>query len=228
MGDRSYESTATWQDDDFARSWARRDSLRDMLDFPRRIAAAVVAADNPGLDLVVDIGSGPGDFLVVFLEEFPAVRGVWTDVSMAMLDLAGTRLAEFGGRVEFQAVDMTDLAAIPDGVALITTSRATHHLDRAGLLDFYAQATAHLAPGGWLVNLDHVGTGDPWNARLRSVRKRFRAPADATDGQPSHHHNNPLPTAQDHLDGYAAAGITDVQVVWRAFYTSLFMGRRAS
>jgi SAM-dependent methyltransferase len=228
MGDRSHEATVTWQDDDFARSWARQDSLRGMLDFPRRIAAAVVAEDNPGLDLVVDIGSGPGEFLAVFLEEFPAARGVWTDVSAAMLDLAGTRLAEFGGRVEFQTVDMTDLTVIPGGAGLITTSRATHHLDRAGLLDFYAQAASHLAPGGWLVNLDHTGSDDPWNARLRSARKRFRAPADPAEGQPSHHHNYPLPSVRDHLDGYAAAGITDVQVVWRAFYTSLFMGRRGT
>jgi hypothetical protein len=80
-----------------------------------------------------------------------------------------------------------------------------------------------LAAGGWLVNLDHTGPDDTWNARLRSARKRFRASAE---NGPKHHHNYPLPSVQDHLDGYAAAGITDVQVVWQAFYTCLFMGRR--
>jgi trans-aconitate methyltransferase len=225
MTDLSHEATATWQDDDFARSWAQRDSLRDMLEFPRRIAAAVVAEGNPDLGLMVDIGSGPGDFLAVFLEEFPAARGLWTDVSMTMLDLAMTRLAEFRDRVEFQTVDMTDLSAIPHGAGLISTSRAAHHLDRAGLHEFYAQAAARLAPGGWLVNLDHTGSDDTWNDRMRSARKRFRT---APETGAKHAHSYPLPSVQDHLDGFAAAGITDVQIVWRAFYTCLFMGRRAA
>jgi SAM-dependent methyltransferase len=223
MTERSQETVATWQDDDFARAWAARDSMRDMLSFPRQIAAVVVAEDNPGVDLIVDIGSGPGDFLAFFLTEFPAARGLWTDVSLAMRELAVERLGEFAGRVEFQAADMTDLRAIPDGAGLISSSRATHHLDREGLLDFYAQAAAHLAPGGWLVNLDHTGLPDAWDARLRSARKRFRS---APESGTSHHHNYPLPSAQDHLDGYAAAGITDVYVAWQAFHTSLFMGRR--
>jgi trans-aconitate methyltransferase len=225
MPQPSHEATATWQDGEFARSWAQRDTMRDLLDLPRRIAASIVAEDNPGLRLVIDIGSGPGDFLAVFMEEFPQARGLWTDVSGAMLDLAGTRLAEFGDRVEFRTVDMTDLSSIPADAGLITSSRATHHLDRAGLLDFYAQAASHLAPGGWLVNLDHIGLDDTWNTRLRSVRKRFGTSAESG---PKHHHNYPLPSMQDHLDGYAAAGVTDVQVVWRAFYTCLFMGRRGT
>lgn len=223
MADHSHQATQTWQDGEFARSWAQQDTMRDLLDFPRRLAAGIVADDNPGLDLVIDIGSGPGDFLAVFLAEFPSARGLWTDASEAMLDLAVPRLAEFGDRVQFLAVDMTDLAGIPGGAGLITSSRATHHLDRAGLLDFYAQAASHLAPGGWLVNLDHIGPADAWNTRLRSIRKRFGAPVE---NEAPHHHNYPLPSVQDHLDGYAAAGIADVEVVWRTFYTCLFMGRR--
>jgi SAM-dependent methyltransferase len=230
MAGQSHQVKATWQEEDFAKTWAQRDAIRGMLDFPRRIAAAVVADDNPGLDHVVDIGSGPGDFLAAFLEEFPAAHGVWTDVSEAMLGLARERLAGLGDRVEYHLVDMTDLAAIPDGVGLISTSRAAHHLNRGALLDFYTQASSHLAPGGWLVNLDHIGldsSNGPWDARLRSARKVFRAPVD-NSGDQQHHHDHPLPTAQDHLDGYAAAGISDVQVVWRAFYTCLFMGRRGT
>jgi SAM-dependent methyltransferase len=224
MTDRSHQATATWQDSDFARSWARHDTQQNLLDFPRRIAAQLVADDNPGLGLVIDIASGPGDFLAVFLEEFPTARGLWTDVSQPMLELARPRLGPHGDRVAFQAADMTDLSGLPYGVGAMTTSRATHHLQRTELLDFYAQAASHLAPGGWLVNLDHIGPGDRWNTRLRAARERFVAPAQ--DGSGQHRHDHPQPTVQDHLDGYAAAGITDVQVVWRAFLTCLFMGRR--
>ena len=215
---------ADWKQPDFAQSWARDDSMRNLLDFPRRMAAVIVAGDNPHPACIADIASGPGDVLAAFLGQFPAARGIWTDASQAMLELAQERLAPFGDRVEYHIADMTDITAdiVPAGVDVITTSRATHHLDRAGLAGFYARAASLLAPGGWLVNLDHIGPDDIWDSRLRAARKHFgTGPEKAT-----HHHTYPLTSMRDHLDGYASAGITDVEVVWRAFYTCLFMGRR--
>jgi SAM-dependent methyltransferase len=221
-------AAADWKVADFARSWAEGDSMRNMLDFPRRIAAAIVAGDVPAdkaePGCVADVASGPGDMLAAFLSEFPSARGIWTDASEAMLDLARERLAPFGDRVEYHIADMTDITAdiVPAGVDVITTSRAAHHLDRAGLAAFYRQAASLLGPGGWLVNLDHIGPEDVWDRRLRAARRRLGASPDG----PAHHHNYPLTSVRDHLDGYAAAGITDVDVAWRAFYTCLFMGRR--
>jgi SAM-dependent methyltransferase len=226
MTEQGRLAATTWSDRDFARAWAEGDALRAMLDLPRRISAAVVAGDRPEPSCVVDIGSGPGDYLAVFLEVFPSARGIWTDASRAMLEQARERLAEFGDRVTYRIADMTDLGdAVPDGVDVITTSRASHHLDRAGLLDFYAAAAGHLAPGGWLVNLDHTGSRDAWEGRLRAARTLLRT---GPSERAAHHHDKPLPTIADHLDGYAAAGITDADIAWRAFVTCLFMGRRAS
>jgi SAM-dependent methyltransferase len=226
MTEQGRLAATIWSDRDFARAWAEGDALRAMLDLPRRISAAVVAGDRPEPSCVVDIGSGPGDYLAVFLEAFPSARGIWTDASRAMLEQARERLAEFGDRVTYRIADMTDLGdAVPDGVDVITTSRASHHLDRASLLDFYVAAAGHLAPGGWLVNLDHTGSRDAWEGRLRAARTLLRTgPAERA----AHHHDGPLPTIADHVDGYAAAGITDVDIAWRAFVTCLFMGRRAS
>jgi SAM-dependent methyltransferase len=225
MTEQGRAAAAAWTDRDFARSWAQGDALRDMLDFPRRIAAAVVSEDNAAPACIADIGSGPGDFLAVFLEEFPGARGVWTDASEAMLELATARLARFGDRVSYRIADMTDLGdAVPGGADVILTSRASHHLDRGGLHGFYAAAASRLAAGGWLVNLDHTGSDDLWEGRLRAARKRFRA----APAQRTHHHDAPLPTIADHLDGYAAAGIDDAVMPWRAFITCLFMGRRGA
>jgi hypothetical protein len=90
-----------------------------------------------------------------------------------------------------------------------------------------------LGPGGWLVNLDHIGPAsqagppaaagpdDVWDQRLRAARKQF----GVAPGGPKHHHDYPLASVQDHLDAFAAAGVTDVEVPWRAFCTCLFMGR---
>jgi SAM-dependent methyltransferase len=226
MTEQGQAAATIWNDREFAYAWAAGDALKGLLDLPRRISAAVVAGDCPEPACVVDIGSGPGDYLAVFLEAFPSARGVWTDASEPMLEQARERLAPFGGRVTYRIADMTDLGnAVPDGVDVITTSRASHHLDRVGLLDFYAAVAGHLAPGGWLVNLDHTGSRDAWEGRLRAARSLLRTvPAERA----AHHHDKPLPTVTDHLDGYAAAGIGDVAIPWRAFVTCLFMGRKGA
>lgn len=238
MTGQGAQAAAIWRDADFARSWAEGDSLRDLLDFPRRMAAGIVAGDNPAPAVIVDIASGPGAVLAVFLERFPQAWGTWCDASRAMLAMAEEKLAPYAGRVDYRIADMTalDNAGLPAEADVITTSRATHHLDRDGLISFYADAAQRLKPGGWLVNLDHIGpasqAGPPaaagfdevWDQRLRAARKAFGV---GSDGQ-KHHHTYPLTSVQDHLDALGMAGITDVEVPWRAFVTCLFMGRKAS
>lgn len=223
MTEQGQRVAEPWRDPQFARDWAGNDGIADLLGLPRRIAAAIAAHERSDVRLVVDIGSGPGDFLAVMLEEFPAARGIWTDASPAMRTLAEQRLARYAERVDFAIVDMTALGeSIPRDVDVLTTSRAAHHLDRAGLFAFYREAAEHLAPGGWLANLDHIGPVPAWDDRLRAVRQRFRS----TPEGPKHHHNYPLTSVQDHLDALAGAGLDEAEVVWRAFITCLFMARR--
>jgi SAM-dependent methyltransferase len=231
-------SAAVWGDAEFAASWAAHDSHSDMLEFPRRMAAVIVAADLPEPATIIDIASGPGATLEAFLQRFPRARGTWSDASEPMLALARDKLAPFADRVEFRLADMTalDQAGLPESADIITTSRATHHLDRDGLIGFYSSIARRLKPGGWIVNLDHVGpasqAGPPgaagfdevWDQRLRAARRAFYVSSDG----PKHHHNYPLTSVQDHLDAFGAAGITDVEVPWRAFFTCLFMGRKSA
>jgi SAM-dependent methyltransferase len=210
-------------DEALAARWTAADSLKEMLVLPRRISATVVAADRPGTALVVDVGSGPGDYLATMLDAFPAARGVWTDVSPAMEDIARPALAGYGDRVEFRLVDIEDLSPLPAGADVITTSRASHHFDPATLARFYASAAEHLAPGGWLVNLDHVLSPGAWDRRLRDARKAMIPQKKEGTG---HSHDKPLPTVEEHLAGLAGAGLDDVAMPWRSFYTCLFMARK--
>ena len=220
------QATDIWRDAEFARRWAATDRLADLLALPRGLTAALVAHDRPGARLVVDVASGPGAFLEALLEELPHCSGVWLDASEAMLEQARQRLGRFGDRVSFRLGDMTDLAAagLPTNVDAVVSSRALHHLDRAGLASFYREAAGLLAPGGWLANLDHTGPGDVWDRRLRAVRKRFIGPAN---DQGKHRHDHPFTSVRDHLDGLAAAGFDDVEIAWKAFYTCLFVARKA-
>jgi SAM-dependent methyltransferase len=220
------DPTAIWKDAEFARLWAASDGLRDMLVLPRRMAAALVARERPEAKLVIDIGSGPGAFLEAFLEELPSASGLWIDASEAMMEQARERLAPFAGRVSFRIGDMADLGAagLPGGADALISSRALHHVKGERLVDFYRSAAACLAPGGWLANLDHTGPVDVWDKRFRAVRRRF---IGADNEQGKHPHNYPFSSVREHLDAFAAAGIDDVEVVWKAFYTCLLMGRKA-
>ena len=214
-----------WRNPEFAQQWVGQDVLQNLLDLPRAIAAAIVAADRPNSSLVIDIGSGPGAFLERFLTALPAARGVWSDVSTTMADIAREQLAQYAPRVDFQLVDMADLHGLPFGADVITSSRASHHLSVAELREFYAGVHARLVPGGWVVNLDHTySVSADWERRLRAARTALIPPAPTNQG---HHHTSVPPTAADHMDALRAAGFTDIDMPWRAFPTCLFMARRA-
>lgn len=227
MTEQGVRAAEPWRDADFVGGWVRADTVEQTLALPRAIAAALVARDRPGTTKLVDIASGTGEFLSVFLDEFPEARGVWTDASEAMLEIARERLAGYGDRVEYRIVDMTALAGagLPSDADVVMTSRAAHHLDRAGLFAFYRDASRLLAPGGWLVNLDHIGPrDDDWDRLLRGVRKRFRPPGPQSR---PHHHNYPLTGVRDHAEALDAAGLTDHEVAWRSLITCLFAARSA-
>ena len=217
-------TTSEWMDEKLAARWTAADSLKELLILPRRISATVIAADRPDTALVVDVGSGPGDYLSTMLDTFPAARGVWTDVSPAMADIARPALAPYRDRVEFRLVDLADLSPLPEQADVITTSRASHHFDADTLARFYASAAEHLAPGGWLVNLDHVLSPGAWDRRLRDARAAMIPPKKDGTG---HSHDKPLPMVEEHLAALAAAGFADVAMPWRSFYTVLLMARKS-
>lgn len=225
MSTQGQVAAEIWKDKEFATAWAEGDVVADLLALPRRIAAAVVEVDRPASKRIVDVGSGPGAFLSVFLERFPEARGIWTDASEAMREKAETSLAQYAGRIEYRIVDMTEIdsGVLPNDVDVLLTSRAVHHLDRVGLQAFYAAAGSLLAPGGWLVNLDHTGPGEVWDARLRAARKSIIPPRAKGSG---HHHDGPLTSVDDHYEALSNAGFTDYATPWRGFFTVLFMARK--
>ncbi len=204
------------------------DGARELLALPRALAATVVALEDRPPRRIVDVASGPGAFLAVFLETFPSAHGIWFDASEAMLEQAHIELGSLADRVEFRLGDMAELssAGLPRDLDVIMTSRALHHFDIAGIATFYREAAAHLAPGGWLINLDHVGLQPEWERRLGAAREQL---VPSRSSPVAHHDHTGLRAGiDDHLQALAAAGIGDVEVPWRAFYTALFMGRTPS
>ncbi len=172
-------AAAIWRETDFARDWAAGDSFRDLLDFPRQMAAVIIAGDNPEPGTIVDIGAGPGDFLAVMLEQFPqAPRRLDRRLGAHARPGPGeARAVRRPGRVPHRRHDRPGrrrdpgrrwTSSPPPGPPTTWTGPAWP--------SFYTAAGKLLAPGGWLVNLDHIGPagpGDTWDQRLRAARKQF-------------------------------------------------------
>jgi hypothetical protein len=210
-----------------------RDELAgDRLGPARRIAAAVVAQDNPAPKSIVDVGSFTGEFLEALLEQFPNAHGQWTEPVETNRVNAKRRLGRFGDRVDYvigcPARDIS-LGCVPKGVDVLITSWLSIHQNLPGINKFYKEAAAMLPSGGWLANLDHVGYGgSPWEQRLQGARKVATGEglAAITEGPPVHHKDWTVPTLEDQVAAFKAAGFDDVQVVWRRFDTVLFMARK--
>lgn len=214
----------SWSSSEYATKWSRADGLSGLLEVPWAMATALVGRDEQP-SLVVDVGSGPGTFLATVLEAYPHARGVWIDASPGMREEADKRLAPFSGRVTFVVEDALNLDTIDaaKGADVVLNSRVAHHFDHDGLVAFYCAAASLLNPNGWLVTLDHILPPGDWDHRYRQVLPLFAGP---NAGKPTHPHYFPFPTMNDHLAAMSAAGLVDNDVVWRAFYTCLVMGRR--
>jgi hypothetical protein len=204
----------------------------DRLGSARRIAAAVVAQDNPAPKMVADVGSFTGAFLEAFLEQFPTARGQWIEPVPGNRDNAKRRLARFGDHVDYiigcPARDIS-LGCVAPGVDVLITSWLTIHQPLSGIQKYYRDAVAMLPSGGWVVTEDHVGFGgNAWERRLKGARVVAASEnlAAKSEGPPVHLKDSPVPTLEEHLAALKAAGIVDVQVVWQRLDTVVIMGRK--
>ncbi len=220
--DRQLES---WESPEYAAQWASEDVIADMLDPPRQISVALVA--DSGLDVthVVDVGSGPGAYLEVFLRAFPEARGTWIDVSDAMQELAQEQLAELGDRVSYLVGDAEKLDELEvEPAQVMLSSRALHHFSPESLQNVYRAAFEIVTPGGYVMNLDHVGAPGDWEQAYRRIREQFTG--KRKKGLNPHRHDYPLSRADEHGGWMEAAGFGPADTPWRMFYTALVVARK--
>ena len=204
----------------------------DHLAEARHIAAIVLAQDKPQPQMITDVGSYSGEFLEAFLQRFPAAHGQWTEPVPTNENNAKKRLSRFGDHVSYVigcAARDISLGCVPKGTDVLLTSWLQIHQDRPGIAKWYAGAFALLPHGGWVVVLDHVGSGgDAWEARLAAAHGEANTLEITVrnEGPPVHHPGWTVPSLNEQLGDMRAAGFEEPQVVWRRLDTVVMMARK--
>src|SRR3954465_668953 len=132
---------------------------------------------------VLDLGCGVGA-AALYLARQRAVDVVGVSISPEQVRLAerfAARERSLPGRVRFETADFTPLPADLPGLDLAVASEAFVPADDAAA--FFAQAADALSPGGALVIVDDVRTGDRHDPALDDFIARGHAPGDATGAE---------------------------------------------
>lgn len=223
FSDEPAAPAGVWSEAGFVARWIAGDSMAGILEIPRRISAALVADSGLEVRRVVDIGSGPGTYLRVLLEEFPTAEGVWVDASEAMLAEARDGLADLEPRVRFVVADLRETGSLPLAADVVVSSRAVHHFRPETIQAFYRDVAASLTPGGFLCNLDHFDTPSDWKSRYRRIKPRFVP--NRVGNEASHGHDAPPQLVDDHLRWLSQSGFDAPDVPWQLFWTALIVAR---
>lgn len=122
---------------------------------------------------VIDAACGPGSLSRRLLDRFPAARVIAMDADVMLLEMARLLLAGHADRVRLVEADLSqpnwaaralDAAAALGGsrpAALVSTT-ALHWLLPGDLAEFYGAAGELLAPGGIVLNGDHMRFDARW------------------------------------------------------------------
>ncbi len=211
------------------------------------IADVLEAVTNRADPLVVDLGAGPGSLSARLLDRFAGAQLVAVDSDSLLLGLAR---AAYADRTRLRIVeqdlrepDWTAALQLPRAADAVVSTTALHWLTAPQLASLYAQCATLLAPGGVLVNGDHL-FDTPTRPRLASVSRQiretrasqYRSP-DAEDWAtwwdaaqqarelrelvtergpvPIDHSLPDPPGLDDHIAALRNAGFTEVGTVWQ-------------
>ncbi len=148
----------------------------------------LIAATQPGVSRVIDLGCGPGSLAEKILDAFPQVSVTGIDGDETLLLLAKKRLSRFGSRAHLVKADLKKSAwskSVAAPVDAVVSSTAFHWLCEKDLAALYERISKLLRPGGIFLNADHVGSN---SAAIQNAWRNYRketlaeqAPRDSDD-----------------------------------------------
>jgi SAM-dependent methyltransferase len=144
----------------------------------------LLGSSRPSLTRIVDLGCGPGSFMIRLLEAFSEVQIFGIDIDPTLLPLAQKQTAHYADRVHLYRTDLRNqswMQPLPQSVDAVVSATALHWLTRGQLQVVYEQIASILRPGGIFLNADHVGSDVPeiqhaWEQHRETMREAGQNP----------------------------------------------------
>ncbi len=184
----------------------------------------------------LDLGAGTGTATRVILDLYPRSTAILTDFSPPMMAVGEAALAGYAGRFRYLEFDMSTNSwptQIPASLDAVVTSMCIHHLPDERKQGLFAEIFDHLAPGGWYLNFDSVGSADDVVAAAwqrvndldpESLRIRLHGTADERLRRENHlQYVIGLPRQLGYLE---SAGFEGIDVYWKRLEDVIYGGRR--
>lgn len=135
--------------------------IRAMDSLVRARRDAAWTADNVDLGFartIVDLGGGPGTYLVEFLRRWPQARGVIYDLRATLevaREILKARVPDLLGRINLREVDYNQ-DGLPGPVDVFFLSNIIHSEDEASNISLIDKCFHALGPGGLVIVKDHI------------------------------------------------------------------------
>jgi tRNA (cmo5U34)-methyltransferase len=204
--------------------WTDPGQVEWYLDRVDRLAPRVAAEELLGSLLppdprrLLDLGCGDGRLAALALEARPSLTDVVAlDRSPPMLDQARQRFGT-DPRVTVGAWDMADSIASFGDFDVIVSGMAIHHLVDGRKQSLLGEVAQQLRPGGLFANLEVVSSATP------ELHAEFLAAIGRSADDPE----DKLVAIETQLAWMRAAGLTQVDCLWRWRGFALLVGRAAS
>jgi SAM-dependent methyltransferase len=183
---------------------------------PQRLVGEAALGEflPPSPRRVLDLGCGDGRLMRLVLDARPDVEEiVGIDSSPPMLERARE---QFGGdgRITLREGDLGDPLAAPGTFDLVTSGFAIHHLPDARKRTLFAEVAALLGVGGVFANLEVVESATP----------ELQAAFEAAIGRPGGDPEDQLASVEDQLRWMRAAGLEQVDCMWKWRGFALMVG----
>jgi cyclopropane fatty-acyl-phospholipid synthase-like methyltransferase len=204
-----------WGDDDQVDWYLGRIGRLEARQAGKRVLADVLP---PAPQSVLGLGCGDGRLAALALAERPDIeRVVAVDRSAPMLAHARERLGD-DRRVEVRSWDLGTPITSLGTFDLVVSGFAIHHLEHARKRALFAEITTQLTPSGAFLNLEVVASATP---------RRHAEFLDAI-GRTADDPEDRLASVEDQLAWMRAAGMTDVDCLWRWRGFALLAGESAA
>ena len=224
---------AHWRSDDGIATWLSAFGDREARRVQqRRLMAELLGFADDDPFVVVDLGAGTGAAARAVLDRYPRSSAVLVDFSPQMADAGRQALHPYAGRFRYVEHDLAAGGAwpadVPDRPDAVISSLVLHHLPEARRQQLLGEVLDRLAPGGWYLDIDLLGTSDPlvgeaWSGTADRLDPELRAERERRH---EHHGTLHLSTLEQQLDRLRAAGFAAVDVYWKQLDTAITGGRR--